>query len=323
LGGGKVKKIKIIILSSSEALDVAEAIQRSLLDKDNKYSCRLWIDNIFELSTTSLDSLQSIKRDVDFSVVILSPDDSVVSRGLKTDAPRDNVIFELGLCIGLLGLERTIIVNYPDVKLPTDIKGLTTCRVKPNPDVNISARFVVSDIGRFIDKAIEDGRLNNRIYWEEYSALVNKFLDKVKKSDHKGSSFQYDAILSISRSGTMLAELVARTYGYNVPVFYLVKGRGKDYGKYDSPDVRDRNSDVVRFFNEKEYKNVLVLNGMSSTENAVINALQYLGENCRGISFKTGVLIADEALRHSRNLDFVAEYRENAENVDFFYKIFR
>lgn len=47
-------------------------------------------------------------------------------RGKVTTAPRDNVIFEAGLAVGLLGLERTAIISDQDARLPSDLHGLTT-----------------------------------------------------------------------------------------------------------------------------------------------------------------------------------------------------
>ncbi len=57
---------------------------------------------------------------------MLGPDDRVLSRGEETDAPRDNVIFELGLFMGALKRERTFLVlpRGLDIKVPTDILGL-------------------------------------------------------------------------------------------------------------------------------------------------------------------------------------------------------
>ena len=320
-----MKKIKLIVFSSFENIKMAEEIQERFHDsvRNSKYSCKLWTDDFFKLSSQTLGSLQSIKVDVDFAIVILSPDDDVVSKGENLKSPRDNVIFEAGLCIGILGLERTIIVDCDNIKLPSDMRGLTTCRVNSNENIKESAKSVVKRIENYIENATTGEDLTTNIYWEEYKYLIDKFLDKIKKSDHEGSSHYYNAIVSISRSGTMLAELVGRTYGYNMPVFQLVKDRGKNYGKYNSDDVKDRNLDVVKLFNKNNYKDILVIDGMAKSERAISEAMRFLDDNCENINFKAGTLIADSTLRNSRYFDFVAEYRDDTKNIEFFYKVFR
>ena len=59
--------------------------------------------------------------------MVLSPDDMVISREATLTAPRDNVVFELGLFMGALGHVRTFLIRpvQEDLKIPTDLAGLT------------------------------------------------------------------------------------------------------------------------------------------------------------------------------------------------------
>lgn len=70
--------------------------------------------------------------DCDFAVLVLTPDDKTTSRGKVKAAPRDNVIYELGLFTGALGRERALVVvpSAVDIKIPTDLLGVTTLRYK-------------------------------------------------------------------------------------------------------------------------------------------------------------------------------------------------
>jgi predicted nucleotide-binding protein len=63
----------------------------------------------------------------DFAVLVAGPDDWVYSKERERLAPRDNVIFELGLFMGALTRDRTYIVQPRDIdlKLPTDLLGIT------------------------------------------------------------------------------------------------------------------------------------------------------------------------------------------------------
>jgi predicted nucleotide-binding protein len=93
----------------------------------------VWTDGVFQASRSSIYALEQAAQSADFAVLVLSPDDTVVSRGSERTAPRDNVVFELGLFIGALGHERTFIVRPRGVelKVPTDLLGVTPLDYQP------------------------------------------------------------------------------------------------------------------------------------------------------------------------------------------------
>ena len=117
--------------SSSEALRPARVIQ-SALDHD-PITVALWTDGMFAASRFPIESLHETLDTVDFAALILSPDDVVVSRESHLPAPRDNVIFELGLFMGALGRARTFLVcpRHADLKIPTDLTGITPLSYDP------------------------------------------------------------------------------------------------------------------------------------------------------------------------------------------------
>ena len=81
-------------------------------------------------ATTAIEDLVAQAGTSDFAIIVLTGDDVTKSRGRAMSSPRDNVIFELGLFMGSLSRERTFIVAQKDVdlKLPTDLLGVTTLR---------------------------------------------------------------------------------------------------------------------------------------------------------------------------------------------------
>ena len=115
----------LFVGSSKESLYIAESI-RSNLECDDLV-VRLWTDGVFGASQFPLIDLERQIREADFAVLVLGPDDEVVSRNQRSEAPRDNVIFELGLFMGALTHERTfmIIPRECEIKIPTDLLGLT------------------------------------------------------------------------------------------------------------------------------------------------------------------------------------------------------
>jgi CRP/FNR family cyclic AMP-dependent transcriptional regulator len=86
---------------------------------------KVWTDGIFQPSSTTLDDLISTIQVSDFAILVLGQDDKVISRGNKGWAPRDNVIFELGMFIAVLGKKRTLIVKPKSrlLKIPSDLLG--------------------------------------------------------------------------------------------------------------------------------------------------------------------------------------------------------
>jgi predicted nucleotide-binding protein len=63
-------------------------------------------------------------------VLVAGPDDEVTSRGTTAGAPRDNVVFELGLFMGALSRSRTFVCVPGGValKIPSDLKGMTNIK---------------------------------------------------------------------------------------------------------------------------------------------------------------------------------------------------
>lgn len=126
-------KPRIFIGSSVEGLNVAYAIQQNLT---HDAEATVWDQGVFELSRTTIESLDQVLNSIDFGVFVFSPDDEVSLRGKKSKVIRDNVLFELGLFIGKLGRDRVFFV-IPDgspvpLKIPTDLIGVTPGKYNPN-----------------------------------------------------------------------------------------------------------------------------------------------------------------------------------------------
>lgn len=62
---------------------------------------------------------------VSYAIVLLTPDDLAEDEtGTKAARARQNVLFELGLFIGKLGVDRVCLLKKGDVDIPTDISGV-------------------------------------------------------------------------------------------------------------------------------------------------------------------------------------------------------
>lgn len=121
----------ILVGSSVEGLGAATAIQSAL-----EYDARvvLWTDDVMRLSQDTIASLTEALRAADFAILVATADDETSIRGSTYASPRDNVILELGLAIGMLGPERTFLVTPRDnsqFRLATDLLGYEPATFDP------------------------------------------------------------------------------------------------------------------------------------------------------------------------------------------------
>ncbi|MGH8477071.1 MAG: TIR domain-containing protein [Methylococcales bacterium] len=119
----------VFIGSSQEGKEVAQNISANLTDVAET---TLWYQGVFGLNYGTLESLVASLDDFDFSILVLTPDDLIVSRGQEFQSPRDNVLFECGLFMGRLGRRRTFIIYDKDkpIKIPSDLAGVTLAPFK-------------------------------------------------------------------------------------------------------------------------------------------------------------------------------------------------
>lgn len=118
-------KPTVFIASSSEARSVAEAVHIKL---EPDMRVRLW-DNAFDLSSITITALSGKTKEVDYAVFVFHPDDKTLIREKEYSSVRDNVVLELGMFIGALGLEKCFILvpksSETEFRLPTDLAGVT------------------------------------------------------------------------------------------------------------------------------------------------------------------------------------------------------
>lgn len=152
-----MRKPRVFIGSSNEGLPVARALGKHLVDETEPV---LWTNDVFAPSSTTIESLERVPDTVEFSVLVVTPDDLRTKREITAEVPRDNVVFELGLFMGKLGRERTFLVkvirNDSDPQLPTDLLGMTVVSVdsaRSDGDMAAAVSPAASKVLRVIKKA--------------------------------------------------------------------------------------------------------------------------------------------------------------------------
>lgn len=131
---------KLFLISSTEALSVAETIRASL---ERDVFGTVWNEGVFFAGGYSLESLEKAVGESDFAVAIAQSDDIVETRGNRQPTLRDNVLFELGLFMGRLGRHRALLI-HPQVeglRLPSDLQGLTLLRYAPGDPADLQRRL--------------------------------------------------------------------------------------------------------------------------------------------------------------------------------------
>lgn len=88
-----------------------------------------WFDpDLFPSGKATLESLVQTVTQCDFAILLLADDDlQQVGDQPVHRATRDNVLFELGLCYGLLGRDHVFFFfsNSADFRMPSDLVGIT------------------------------------------------------------------------------------------------------------------------------------------------------------------------------------------------------
>ena len=252
----------ILIFSSREQLELAKKIQNSFYEE--RVICRIWTNDYFKESTYTLDNFKNLAVDCRKAIVILGADDETIMRGKTYQSPRDNVLLELGICIGALGLKNTFFVLPENVKLPSDLHGVTPIKIDSKAPVDITASVIVSSVRGYFAPNEAHLSIKNMIMWEEYANLVNILLGKLKQSVNFGG-YYFDVILSVSRGGSVLSNVIARTYGQNMPVYYLLEDRRDGNGAYDTKEVRRANTSVIKLIEACDYQHILLVDSAVRT----------------------------------------------------------
>jgi predicted nucleotide-binding protein len=143
---------RLFIGSSNEGLRIAQYLQLTL---EEHCEATIWNQGIFGLSQGTLAGLVEATRDYDFAALVITADDVIVKRGTERPVARDNVILELGLFIGSLGMNRTFVVYCKDdnIDVPTDLAGITLAPYRQRRDNNLEA--ALSPVGVRIRQAFQ------------------------------------------------------------------------------------------------------------------------------------------------------------------------
>ena len=191
---------------------MARAVEVNLKDDAE---ITVWCSGVFGLSHGTLQSLVAALDRFDFAVLVLTPDDMVASRDVTSQAPRDNVLFELGLFMGRLGPTRTFAVcSDAAMKLPSDLAGVTVAhyesrRIATEPKAAVSpACFDIRQSVRSLGFTEQRGgqRLQNA------ATTVESISERVTRLVHL-----------LARSRVLELEVITKQFGPVLPHDFATK----------------------------------------------------------------------------------------------------
>lgn len=240
-------KQRIFIGGSSEELGTAKIVKALL---ENDFDVTIWNDSIwdkevFKINNNFLHDLLKAPLKFDFGILIGTPDDKVEKRGVNLLTARDNILFELGLFIGKIGMDKCAYLVADEVDIPSDLGGIFLTKFNKNNLVDIVSRikklFLGSDSTRinfFPSSTLAYGYFENFVkpLCEVYFKENNFIVDDVKYNNcnfniiipnklSESINIQYQQIKNDMGVKEKKVESAGRSRNYNVDVKHLENGR--------------------------------------------------------------------------------------------------
>jgi predicted nucleotide-binding protein len=118
------------LVSNSKRVFIVHGQDAGTKETVARFVSKLGLDPIIlhelpDKGRTIIEKFEDHSADVACAVVILTPDDHVVSNSpIPEGRARQNVVLELGFFIGVLGRHRTFALKMLDLTLPSDMQGV-------------------------------------------------------------------------------------------------------------------------------------------------------------------------------------------------------
>lgn len=119
----------IFVASSNEARSRAQILVEALA-KAGFSPLPWWDRTVFRGGDYTFPRLIAVAQSVDAAIFLATKDDKLWFRGTEADAPRDNIVLEMGVFASRLGVKRSLLLAEPGSKLPSDLAGLTYAAVE-------------------------------------------------------------------------------------------------------------------------------------------------------------------------------------------------
>jgi hypoxanthine phosphoribosyltransferase len=198
-----IAKLRLLVFSSVEGRSIAHAVKDGL--QALGHEVKVWDEVVFLPGEILLNALIALVPSFDAAVLVMTSDDSVTHRGTVFEAPRDNLVLELGLCLGAFGPKGTFVVAPAggDLKLPTDVGGLLYARYDATcPTSAASVASACTEIAAAIDKGSR-----RSMAWSIYFEAVCRIGERVLANDAYGG-FRPQVVIGVNPGGAVFGGLL-------------------------------------------------------------------------------------------------------------------
>lgn len=286
---GRIKnmaKRKVFIGSSTEALNVARALQGELHRQNPSLAVTVWDQSIVNPSQYFLPELVKEIKDSQFAIFVFHSDDVAVVRGKTRLIPRDNVTFECGLACGILGKDNVFLFKEQKCKILSDYIGVQYTEYDKE-DFESNYRTYTGPAVTSIINSIMNNKELNLLRWDGFVNSVERLGKKLKKSPRQGG-YHYSCILGISRGGIIVADMINRYLNCPGPLFCINQSfHASDVNaNFDIP----ANQGIFSLLSQAEYDNILIVDDISRTGTTVVTFTNFIKEKFPNKTINNAVL---------------------------------
>lgn len=180
------KKPSLFVGSSGKSLEIAKRLKAGL---KGIASVTLWSEHpeFQRAGKIFLPVLLEQPERFDFAVMVFGPDDLIKTDKGIIEAPRDNVVFELGLFMSQLDTGRTFVLYAEGIKILSDIQGLIRIPYDPKSGPKSTIKRISTAIRETTDEQTRrrvmahNGPRNPN---EFQKALLDEIARRWKRGEH-------------------------------------------------------------------------------------------------------------------------------------------
>ena len=307
----------IFIGSSSEGKKVAEEIISQL---KGFADCTLWTE-AFEIGKSNFENLAGKIAFYDYAILIATADDVTISRKKKQKTGRDNVLFEFGLFVGGLGQNRVFYILEKDIKIPSDLLGITLPFIPTQEDSKFSDSITdrIMEIKKHIEnkeKTFDLGFLPSTILaYGYFNNFIVKTIERLLEDKAKKRNFSLSGNKKFQIQDLKFTVLIPNDLSDDM--FFKVKSKRLDsgWGKLNvaRKDVRDYDFSVDV---SKAVSGELHLVDIPFTLNALNMSIElYSKKQHLGKTVKEEILEEREIRNFKRTLEYLISKNSFTKNV--------